>query len=70
MVLHSLRQAAGAVCARLPISVPKCLAERGSLPACVCTQVDFSERPFKVYTDEKEIEAQAVIIATGAVARR
>lgn len=33
-------------------------------------QVDFSERPFKVLTDEKEIEAQAVIIATGAVARR
>ncbi|GAB4818193.1 hypothetical protein N2152v2_005239 [Parachlorella kessleri] len=34
------------------------------------TKLDLSERPFKVYTDEKEVEAQTVIIATGAVARR
>lgn len=34
------------------------------------TKLDLSERPFKIFTDEKEVEAQAVIIATGAVARR
>lgn len=34
------------------------------------TKVDFSSRPFKVITDEEEREAEAVIIATGATARR
>ncbi|EFN57908.1 hypothetical protein CHLNCDRAFT_57025 [Chlorella variabilis] len=33
-------------------------------------RVDLSSRPFHVYTDEKEVIADAVIIATGAVARR
>lgn len=33
-------------------------------------RVDLSKRPFKVYTDEKEVTAQTLIIATGAVARR
>lgn len=32
--------------------------------------VDLSKRPFTVRTDEREVEAQTVIIATGAVARR
>ena len=34
------------------------------------TKVDLSRRPFKVTTDEKEVEADTLIIATGAVARR
>eukprot|EP00890_Picochlorum_soloecismus_P004637 jgi/Picsp_1/5174/NSC_02537-R1_nadph dependent thioredoxin reductase len=34
------------------------------------TSVDFSERPFKVVTDEKEVIADTVIISTGAVARK
>jgi thioredoxin reductase (NADPH) len=34
------------------------------------TSVDFSERPFKVATDEKEVIADTVIISTGAVARK
>jgi thioredoxin reductase (NADPH) len=34
------------------------------------TKVDFSARPFKITTDEKDVEADSVIIATGAVARR
>lgn len=34
------------------------------------TKVDFSKRPFKVTTDEKEVTAETVIVATGAVARR
>lgn len=34
------------------------------------TKVDFSKRPFLITTDEKEVTASAVIIATGAVARR
>lgn len=34
------------------------------------TKVDLSSRPFKVCTDEKEVTANTVIIATGAVARR
>lgn len=29
------------------------------------TRVDLSKRPFKVYTDEKEVEAQTVVISTG-----
>lgn len=33
-------------------------------------RVDLSKRPFKVWTDEKEVTAQTVIIATGAVAKR
>lgn len=33
-------------------------------------RIDLSKRPFKVYTDEKEVTAQTVIIATGAVAKR
>lgn len=32
--------------------------------------VDFSKRPFIVRSDGKEVEAQTVIVATGAVARR
>jgi len=32
-------------------------------------RVDFSKRPFKLYTDSQEIEAETVIIATGASAR-
>jgi thioredoxin reductase (NADPH) len=36
----------------------------------LATKVDFSKRPFKVYIDEeKEVEADAVIIATGASAK-
>ncbi|MCB1160744.1 MAG: thioredoxin-disulfide reductase, partial [Leptospiraceae bacterium] len=34
------------------------------------TKVDFTKHPFKIYTDEEEREAEAVIIATGATARR
>lgn len=34
------------------------------------THVDFSERPFKLYTDSKEIHAKTVIVATGAVAKK
>ncbi|KAH9541086.1 hypothetical protein CY35_14G041200 [Sphagnum magellanicum] len=34
------------------------------------THVDFSSRPFKLYTDAKEVLAETVIIATGAVAKR
>lgn len=33
-------------------------------------RVDFSSRPFKLFTDNKEIRAQSVIVATGAVAKR
>lgn len=33
-------------------------------------RVDLSTRPFKVFTDEKEVEADSLIIATGAVAKR
>jgi thioredoxin reductase (NADPH) len=33
-------------------------------------KADLSRRPFKLYTDEKEVTAQTVIIATGAVAKR
>lgn len=32
--------------------------------------VDFSKRPFKIVSDEREVEAETVIISTGAVARR
>jgi thioredoxin reductase (NADPH) len=32
--------------------------------------VDLSKRPFVVRSDEKEVEAQTVVVATGAVARR
>ena len=34
------------------------------------TKVDFSKRPFKIWTDEEEVEAESVIIATGATAKR
>jgi thioredoxin reductase (NADPH) len=34
------------------------------------TNVDLSGRPFKLYTDSKEVLAETVIIATGAVAKR
>jgi thioredoxin reductase (NADPH) len=34
------------------------------------TKVDFSSRPFKIWTEEGETHAQAVIIATGAAAKR
>jgi thioredoxin reductase (NADPH) len=33
-------------------------------------KLDLSKRPFKIWTDEKEVTAQTVIIATGAVAKR
>jgi len=33
-------------------------------------KVDFSNHPFKVVTGKEELEAEAVIIATGATARR
>jgi thioredoxin reductase (NADPH) len=33
------------------------------------TKVDFSERPFRIWVDDKEYRARAVIIATGASAR-
>lgn len=34
------------------------------------TKIDFSKSPFKIYTDEEECDALAVIIATGATAKR
>ncbi|MCC5815471.1 MAG: thioredoxin-disulfide reductase [Leptospira sp.] len=34
------------------------------------TKVDFSTRPFKIYRDDEVTEAEAVIIATGATAKR
>ncbi|MBE7413159.1 MAG: thioredoxin-disulfide reductase [Leptospiraceae bacterium] len=34
------------------------------------TKVDFNSHPFKIYTDEGVTEAKAVIIATGATAKR
>jgi thioredoxin reductase (NADPH) len=34
------------------------------------SRVDFSERPFKVYVGDDEYQAQAVIVATGAEARK
>ncbi|KAL9327218.1 hypothetical protein ACSQ67_007863 [Phaseolus vulgaris] len=34
------------------------------------TTVDFSERPLRVFTDSTTVEAESVIVATGAVARR
>lgn len=33
-------------------------------------KVDFSQRPFKIYSDDELTEAEAVIIATGATAKR
>src|SRR6185295_19563916 len=33
------------------------------------TEVDLSERPFQLYTDELTIEAQTLIIASGASAK-
>lgn len=33
-------------------------------------KVDLSKRPFKLWTDSKEVSAQTLIIATGAVAKR
>ena len=37
--------------------------------AALVTKVDFSQRPFRLYTDDEEIEAKAVIISSGASAR-
>jgi thioredoxin reductase (NADPH) len=34
------------------------------------TRVDFSERPFSVFVDDKEFRAEAVVVATGASARQ
>ncbi|KAL5063540.1 hypothetical protein RYX36_025277 [Vicia faba] len=34
------------------------------------TKVDFSKRPFKVVTDSTTVEAESVVIATGAVAKK
>src|SRR5438445_4110508 len=34
------------------------------------TRVDFSERPFKVYVDDKEYLGETVIVSTGANARQ
>ncbi|KAH7441134.1 hypothetical protein KP509_03G026700 [Ceratopteris richardii] len=33
-------------------------------------RVDLSKRPFKVFTDDREVEAETLLIATGAVAKR
>lgn len=33
-------------------------------------KVDFSKRPFTLWTDEKEVTAETVIVATGAIAKR
>ncbi len=33
------------------------------------TKVDFAQRPFRVWTDERELQAETVIVATGASAR-
>jgi thioredoxin reductase (NADPH) len=42
----------------------------GDIRYGLATKVDFSKRPFKVYIDEeKEVEADSVIIATGASAK-
>ena len=37
--------------------------------AADCERVDLSRRPFKLWTDEREFESHAVIVATGASAR-
>lgn len=34
------------------------------------TKVDFSKRPFRIYSDDEEILADSIIIATGATAKR
>ncbi|XP_027361161.1 thioredoxin reductase NTRB-like [Abrus precatorius] len=34
------------------------------------SQVDLSKRPFRVFTDSRTVEADSVIVATGAVAKR
>ncbi|XP_061341746.1 thioredoxin reductase NTRB-like [Gastrolobium bilobum] len=34
------------------------------------SKVDFSKRPFRVFTDSRTVEAESVIVATGAVAKR
>lgn len=34
------------------------------------TRVDFSKRPFTIVTDERAVEAETVIVATGATAKR
>ncbi|CAK8540146.1 unnamed protein product [Lathyrus sativus] len=34
------------------------------------SKVDFSSRPFRVFTDTRTVEADSVIVATGAVAKR
>ncbi|KAG4973541.1 hypothetical protein AAZX31_11G086500 [Glycine max] len=34
------------------------------------SKVDFSNRPFRVFTDSRTVEAESVIVATGAVAKR
>ncbi len=34
------------------------------------TKVDFSKRPFVIWSDDEQIEAESVIIATGATAKR
>jgi thioredoxin reductase len=34
------------------------------------TTVDLSRRPFTIHTDEKSVEAESIILATGAVAKR
>ncbi|KOM45324.1 hypothetical protein LR48_Vigan06g063000 [Vigna angularis] len=34
------------------------------------SKVDFSNRPFRVFTDSRTVEADSVIVATGAVAKR
>ena len=37
--------------------------------ATLVTKVDFSQRPFRLYTDDEEIQAKSVIISSGASAR-
>ncbi|TKY58409.1 Thioredoxin reductase 2 [Spatholobus suberectus] len=34
------------------------------------TNVDFSHRPFRVFTDSTTVEAESVVVATGAIAKR
>ena len=37
--------------------------------AALVTEVDFSQRPFRLFTDDEEIQAKSVIICSGASAR-
>jgi thioredoxin reductase (NADPH) len=54
------------------MSIMRSQAERfgAELVSDDVTRVDFSERPFKVYTGDEEHVAKSVIVATGATARK